>query len=534
MLDVMRSNARSSLIVLIFGAIIVTFIFSFGRGSSGFRTRTAETWAARVNGDLITAGDFSRAYDQRFRQMSVQRGGKYTVDDAKQDDLRRLTLRSLVDQELIVQQAKDLGIVVSDQELGDSIASSPEFQRNGRFDYQYYRQYVENGYRRTVPSFESAWRRDLLTRKALQAVLTGAQASTDDVRAWYVAQHESASIGYVRFSPFVFRDKAQATDAEIAEYDKTHGKEIEEAYQRDEKTRWTQPPSVKVRAISTLVPPGSTPQQEQAARGRIDAALAEVKAGKDFAQVAKEKSEDPSTKESGGELGFVSRGGSAYGRTLEDEATKLEPGQMSGVFKDRSGFHVLKAEEKKPGRTQPVSEVRKQIAQDLVRAQKSTELARQKAQEALAAVRAGKDLKDLFPVKKSEPGQFDFASLTTPQYSETEPFHPVGGYVPNLGLAPKLSAAAFALTTPGATPDAPVQDGDNWYVFRLKSRERADLSKLDDTERKSLRDRIERQRQDELYQSWIERLRKNSKIVENIALLDYEAQTGHETFNPDD
>jgi len=79
-----------------------------------------------------------------------------------------------------------------------------------------------------------------------------------------------------------------------------------------------------------------------------------------------------------------------------------------------------------------------------------------------------------------------------------------------------------------------VQDGDNWYVFRLKSRERADLSKLDDTERKSLRDRIERQRQDELYQSWIERLRKNSKIVENIALLDYEAQTGHETFNPDD
>ena len=61
MLDVMRSNARSSLIVLIFGAIIVTFIFSFGRGSTGFRTRGAETWAARVNGDLVTAGDFTRA-----------------------------------------------------------------------------------------------------------------------------------------------------------------------------------------------------------------------------------------------------------------------------------------------------------------------------------------------------------------------------------------------------------------------------------------------------------------------------------------
>src|SRR5207302_535768 len=227
-----------------------------------------------------------------LRQMSVQRGGKYTADDAKQDDLRRLTLRSLVDQELVLQQAKELGIVVSDQELGDSIASTPQFQQNGKFDYQYYRRYVENGYRRSVPTFEAAWRRDLLFRKALQAVVGGAQVSDDEVRAYYVAQHESASIGFVKLTPFMFRDKAQATDAEVAEYDKTHAKEIEEAYQRDEKTRWTQPASVKVRSLSIPVPPRSTPEQEQAARGRIDAALAELKAGKDFAQVAKEKSEE--------------------------------------------------------------------------------------------------------------------------------------------------------------------------------------------------------------------------------------------------
>src|SRR3954468_22486789 len=80
MLDVMRSNAKSSLIALIFGAIIITFIFSFGRGSSGFRTRTPETWAARVNGDLVTASDFAQAYSNRFRQMSAMRGGKYTTE----------------------------------------------------------------------------------------------------------------------------------------------------------------------------------------------------------------------------------------------------------------------------------------------------------------------------------------------------------------------------------------------------------------------------------------------------------------------
>jgi peptidyl-prolyl cis-trans isomerase D len=533
MLDVMRSNARSSLIVLIFGAIIVTFIFSFGRGSSGFRTRTPETWAAKVNGDVVTAGDFAQAYATRFRQMSAQRGGKYTVDNAKQDDLKRMTMRSLVDQELIAQQAKDLGIVVTDQELSEAIAKSPQFQQNGAFDFDYYKRLVENGYGMSVPRFEDAWRRDMLRSKVLQSVLNGAQVSDDEVRAWYVAQHESASIGYVKFTGFMFRDKAQVTDAEADEYAKAHAAEIQAAYEKDAKTRWTQPASVKARVITVRVPPGSTAEQEQAARARIEAAFAEVKAGKDFAAVAKEKSED-ATKDSGGDLGFVSRGASPYGKTLEDEAVKLEPGQISGVFKDRTGFHVLKAEDKKPEHVQPLDEVRKQIAQEQLRAQKGGELAKQKAQEALASVKGGKKLEDLYPAKKTEPGQFDFTSFTTPQAQETEPFHPVGGYVPGIGLSPKLSSAVFALTSPGAVPDAPVQDGDTWYVFRLKTRERADPSKLDDAEKRSLRERLEGQRQGELYQSWLDRLRKKSRIVENVAMLDYDTQSGHETFNPDD
>src|SRR5258708_14455242 len=144
MLDVMRSNAKSSLIALVFGAIILTFIFSFGRGSSGFRTRTPETWAARVNGELVTASDFTQAYSNRFRQMSQMRGGKYTSDNAKQDNLKAETLRGLLDQELIAQQADDLGIRVSDAEVADAIARKPNVQQQGKFGLDYYKRRVEN------------------------------------------------------------------------------------------------------------------------------------------------------------------------------------------------------------------------------------------------------------------------------------------------------------------------------------------------------------------------------------------------------
>src|SRR5205085_4226323 len=226
MLDVMRSNAKSSLIALIFGAIILALRYSFGGGSSGFRTRKPETWAARVNGELVTASDFAQAYANRFRQMAAMRGGKYTTDNAKQDNLKSETLKGLVDQELIAQQADDLGIRVSDAEVADAIAKSPQFQQEGEFNYEYYKRLVENGYGMSIKRFEEAYRRDLLRGKAIQAAIAGANVSNDEVKAAYTAQHEGAAIAWVRFNPFMFRDKVGASDAEAEEFAKSHGHEI--------------------------------------------------------------------------------------------------------------------------------------------------------------------------------------------------------------------------------------------------------------------------------------------------------------------
>ena len=534
MLDVMRSNAKSGLVTVVFGVIIASFIISFGRGSSGFRTRTPETWAAKVNGDLVTASDFTQAYASRFRQQSSQRGGKYTTDNARSDDLKKTTLKSLVDQELIAQQAKELGIVVTDDELADSIARSNQFQQEGKFDYDYYKRLVENGYGMSIPRFEDAYRRDLLRARVIQAALSGAAVSEDEVKAYYQSQHEGAAISYVKFTGFMFREKATATDAEAADYAKTHEKEIKEAYEKDLKTRWTQAAAVKVRAITVPVAPNADKAAEDGARARIDAAYAEVKGGKDFAEVAKEKSEDQTTKIQGGDLGFVSKGGSAYGKNLEEEAQKLKVGELSGVFKDRTGFHFLKAEELRAEKLQPLTEVQGKIAQEQMKAEKAKQLALEKAKETLAQLKTGKELKDLFPAKKAEAGQFDFSSFTTPQSAEAETFHPLGGYVPGIGVAPKLSAAVFSMTEAGATPAAPVEDGDTVYVFKIKSRDRADLARLDDAEKKTNRDRLEGQKQGELYNGWLERLRKKASILENDSVLAYDTGATQERYNPDD
>ena len=358
MLDVMRSNAKSSLIAVLFGAIIFVFIFSFGRGSSGFRTRAPETWAARVNGEQVTATDFSNEYANRFRSMSSQRGGKYTTENAKRDNLKSETLDALVDRELVAQAAPAIGVTVTDDELAAEIQKSPQFQQDGKFDYDYYKRLVENSYGMSLPRFEALYRRDLVRSRVIDAVIGGAAVSDDEAKAYWMSQHESVAITYVKFNAFMFRDKASPTDAEAEAYAKDHAKEIQDAYEKDLKTRWTQGVGVKVRAITINLPAAANPDEEKVARARADAAYAEVKSGKDFAQVAHEKSEDSVTKPLGGDLGFISKGGSSYGAQLETEALKLKAGEISPVFKDRTGFHILKAEETRPERVQPLEEVR--------------------------------------------------------------------------------------------------------------------------------------------------------------------------------
>ena len=523
MLDLMRSSTKSlfggGFAALIIGALILVFVVTFGRGSSGFRTNAGESWAAKVNGQMVTATDYNAAWSNAFREQSARRGGKYTVEQAKLDNLGGEAVKSLVDQELISQQAENLGIVVTDKELADALAKDPQFQQDGIFSFALYKARVENGYQMSIQRFEDSARQRLLRARVLEALLAAASVSDDEVKARFIAGNEKASITYVKFTAFMFRDKAQASDTEAADWAKTHGKEIEEAYTKDLKTRWTQPAGVKVRAITISLPPNATQEQEQAARARIDAAYAQVKGGAEFAVVAKEKSDDSTTKMQGGDLGFVSQGASAYGKTLEDEAMKLQVNELSPVFKDRTGFHFLKAEELRVASTRPLAEVQKQVAQDLLKNQKAKELAQQRAAAALADVKAGKDLLALFPAKKTEPGQFDFSSFMTPQAQTTDEFQPQGGYIPGIGVAPKLSAAVFALTEPGATPAAPVEDGDTFYVFKVKDRERADLAKFDDAAKQKTRDELKQAKEGALYTSLLERLRKSSNIVENDRLL---------------
>lgn len=98
----------------------------------------------------------------------------------------------------------------------------------------------------------------------------------------------------------------------------------------------------------------------EAGRAQAEKILADLKAGADFAKLAKERSADPGTASSGGDLGFFARGTMA--KEFQDAAFAMQkPNELSKVVATKYGFHVLKFEGRQPERIRPFEEVKDQL-----------------------------------------------------------------------------------------------------------------------------------------------------------------------------
>lgn len=518
MLDTFRENARSWIIQVLIAAIAVVFVFSFGPASNGCGAGAGgtATWAAEVNGETVPASTFESIFQSQVAFQKRMRGGSYSIDDARADDLRAKTMKEVVDRELIAQAGLAQGLWVADSEVAKEIRDISLFQKNGSFDPETYKMYVTN-YEGTTPrKFEERMRRDLLAQKSLELALSAVTVSDDEVRNEFLKSEEAASIEYVRFTPAQFKDKVEVTDADV---DATLANRLDEVTARynDNKWRWLQPKGIEARRLFEPVAQDATAEQEAAAKKKLDDAAAALASGKKWEDVATGFNNDSASQGANGELGWVELGRSPYGRTFEEEAFKLQPGARSGVVRDRFGFQIIEAVKVREAAEKTFDDVKREIAREVAQETKAQKLAQAAAAEALQKLKAGESLSKQFP-KAAEP------AVQAPQVMETDTFHPYGGFIPGIGSVPKLSAAVFALDANNKIPSAPVEDANATFVFELTSRERANLADLNDAKKHTLREKLVGQKKAGLQKQWIEQLRENAKVKENATVLSYDVR----------
>ncbi|HNW15461.1 MAG TPA: SurA N-terminal domain-containing protein [bacterium] len=184
-----RKKSSSILVSLMFAAIIVTFVISFGPGDDAGCSSSAQNYAASVNGELITTSEFrfsySNMYDyyQRiFRDFNNEMAAQYKLSEKAMD--------GLIGEILLAQEAKSLGFKVSDEEVRKEIMETPYFQQNGAFDRDSYNKMVQFTLNTTVSDYEHKVRLQLLSRKLRSFLFQSIDISETEVLDEFTSSDE--------------------------------------------------------------------------------------------------------------------------------------------------------------------------------------------------------------------------------------------------------------------------------------------------------------------------------------------------------
>jgi len=160
---------------------------------------------------------------------------------------------------------------------------------------------------------------------------------------------------------------------EIIEKVKVGDKEAEEYYEKNKKI-FEKPEQVRARHILIVVKQGTGDDEKKEAKKKAEEILDRVRKGEDFAKLAGEFSDDPGSKQKGGDLGFFPR--NSMIAEFDKAAFALEPGGVSGIVETSYGYHIIKVEEKKKAEIPPYETIKEEVKALALQAAKQERVSR--------------------------------------------------------------------------------------------------------------------------------------------------------------
>ncbi len=481
MLDFMRRHAQSWMIKAALGAVVVVFIF-WGIWSP-HESRQREL--VQIGDYIITVAEARNYYQNLRDRYQAIYGERFTEEMAKKLNLKEKAVKDLINRILLLQEAQRLGLKVTAEELQASIQEIPAFQKDGVFDKATYLRALQRG-RLTAKEFEANQRQTLLLNKLQSLVISSVKVSDQEVLDAYQQNFEKLNLEMISLNPADIKD-ISLTPEEIKEYFSKHreefkiparvkvryllfdpkdyvkqvqvsSKEIEDYYQNNQE-KFGQPKRVKVRHI--LIRADAKDAEASAkAKQKAESIQKEAAGGKDFSQLAKQYSEDPGTKDRGGEIGFITKG--MVVPEFEQAAFSMKVGEISPVIQTPYGFHILKVDDIQEARTEPLEKVKDQI-DALLRNRKARDMAYDLADQAYAVASKDKNLDGFAQEKK-------LTIKETPLFAAED----------KIDLDPKLKAAALSLGKGDISPTLRV--GETFGVLQVVDRQEARTPELKEVE----------------------------------------------------
>ncbi|MEQ9464044.1 MAG: SurA N-terminal domain-containing protein [Haliea sp.] len=378
MLQDIRKSTQGTTAKVVIGLIVVSFalfgiesILLGGGGSS----------VAEVNGESVNPVELQQAVDTQRRQLIAMMGDDLDPQMLDEQRLSARALEGIINRKLLMQAARDMGLTISEVELGAVIAGMEQFQLDGQFSPEMYKSMLASaGY--TPGTFKLALKDDLILNQ-LRAGLSGSDFATpaeltlnarilaeqrdiryltiplesfssssepdsDEIEAWYRSNEErfmspeTVELNYVELTLDDFRQP-------VAERDLEEEYRIEvDSYQYQTENR-----------VAHILLERADGETEAEFNGRIEAVQAALAAGEDFASVAAERSDDIGSASNGGDLGFSA--GDAFPEEMEEAIASLEVNAVSSPVVTDAGTHILRVTERRDSDPPSLEELRPQL-----------------------------------------------------------------------------------------------------------------------------------------------------------------------------
>ncbi len=403
---------------LVIAAFIILYIPAFQGAQAGSPGEAL----ASVGGLPITVGEFQRDYLRQRQVYERMYQGRVDAAMLKRLGLEDQVLDGLVAERIVTLEAKRLGISVDDEAVAREIATGPEYQKDGQFIGTAEIRRVLDLRGMTVEEFESAVRGSLLRRKLEALVGSGASVSAGEVEREFRRRTEQIKAEYVLVDAARFRAQVSVTDAEVAARFAAHktrygvperrvlsyalidgealrprvsvtDAEVEADY-NEHRDEFREPEQVCASHILIKVkatPTAAEGHPEDEARKIAEGLLQKVRAGGDFAALAKASSEDKGSAAQGGDLSCFQRGSMVP--EFENSAFDLKPGTTSELVKTSYGFHIIRVASHRDESVRPLTQVKDAIRQRLVM-DRVRAMAEAQAEAVAVALRSGRSLEE--------------------------------------------------------------------------------------------------------------------------------------------
>lgn len=361
-----QSKFAQFMIIGIFGVLILSFALTGFQSNVSFIGGGAPS-VAKVDGNLVTVREYRNALKQQIEFYSKMMGGKeLSTKEIESFKIKETVLKRLVDRKLMENLANDSGFIASEKELKEEIKKLPYFLTNGEFDVNLYKNLLRaNAF--TPQQFEENMEKDLKVQKldnVLSSIKLISKNFAQDIAKF---KNDTTTLNIVEFSKESLRSEISISASEVNTYlkDEKNVATLKSNFDRN-KYKYNKPEEVKARHILLKVD-GKDEKAVLAEANKIRSTLNV----KNFAEVAKKKSEGP-TAPKGGDLGFFGKGRMV--KEFEEVAFKLAKNEISQPVKTQFGYHIIMVEDKKKAIVKTFDDVKIELAKDELRKNKDQAL----------------------------------------------------------------------------------------------------------------------------------------------------------------